>query len=90
MSLVAHLVKPQVAGVSFTMPTVFRLAEVLAQKGISQSELARTSGVGLRTVARLCRNETAQVALATLDAIADALGVEPGELIARDRTKRRR
>lgn len=70
------------------MPTVFRLAEVLAAKGVSQSELARRSGVGLRTIARLCRNETATVALATLDKIAGALGVEPGSLIVKTKSRR--
>jgi putative transcriptional regulator len=63
------------------MPTEFRLAEILEERGMSQREAARLSGVGLRTVARLCRNETAQVSLATLDKLARALGMQPGELV---------
>lgn len=71
------------------MPTEFRLSEILESRGFSQAELARTSGVGLRTISRLFRNETEQVSLITLDRLARALGVEPGELIARDKRSRR-
>ena len=71
------------------MPTLFQLAEILERKGLTQLEVARTAGVGLRTVARLCRNETAQVSLATLDKLATALKVEPGELIAREKRGRK-
>jgi transcriptional regulator with XRE-family HTH domain len=70
------------------MTTIFRLAAALERQGMSQSELARVSGVGLSTVSRLCRNSTAQVSLATLDAIAAALKVEPGDLIVREKGKR--
>jgi putative transcriptional regulator len=71
------------------MPTVFRLAELLERRGLSQSELARISGVGLRTISRLCHNETATVALNTLDQLATALDVDPGELIVREKARRR-
>ena len=70
------------------MPTEFRLAELLATRGLSQAWLVKESGVATRTVSRLCRNETGQVSLETLDKIAAALEVEPGELIAR-RSRRR-
>ena len=73
-----------------TMPTAFRLSEVLATKGLSQAALARASGVAIRTISRLCRNETAQVSLATLDKLAAALGVEPGDLIAREKARRKK
>ena len=72
------------------MPTIFRLAELIEHYGISQAELARRSGVAIQTVNRLCTNRTARVDLATLDAIAAALGVEPGELIVREPAKRGR
>ena len=71
------------------MTTIFRLADLLDRHGISQSELARISGVSLATVGRLCRNDTAQVSLATLDKLADALGVDPSELIGREKKPRR-
>jgi transcriptional regulator with XRE-family HTH domain len=70
------------------MPTVFRLREILESHVMTQQALADASGVSLPTVSRLCRNETAQVSLATLDKLACALGVEPGELIVREKAKR--
>lgn len=71
------------------MTTIFRLRELLEKRGITQSELARLSGVSFATINRLCTNATAQVSLDTLDRIANALGVEPGDLIARDPKRRR-
>jgi DNA-binding Xre family transcriptional regulator len=71
------------------MPTKFRLDKVLEQLGVSQSELARRSRVSLVTINRIHGNKTEGVSLSTLDKIAAALGVEPGELIVRE-TKRGR
>lgn len=71
------------------MPTAFCLAQILEARQLSQAWLVRESGVALRTVSRLCRNETAQVSLETLDRIATALGVEPGQLIARQSRRRK-
>lgn len=56
---------------------------------MSQSELARLSGLSLQTINRLCTNRTAQVSLATLDKIATALKVEPGELLERAKRVRK-
>lgn len=74
------------------VPTRFRLEALLAEHDppISQRELARRSGVSPTTINRMCANLTAQVSLATLDAIADVLGVEPGDLLERDHKRRRR
>ncbi|MHB1329241.1 MAG: helix-turn-helix domain-containing protein [Gemmatimonadales bacterium] len=69
------------------MPTRFRLRELLEKLGLSQSEAARRSGVSFATVNAMCTNRTAQVSLATLDKIAAALGVEPGDLIVREPKK---
>lgn len=66
------------------MTARFRLLELIEQKGLTQARLADMSKVSLRTISRLCRNETAQVSLATLDKIAAVLGVEPGDLIVRE------
>ncbi len=71
------------------MTTIFNLAELLRHRGMAQSELRRLSGVSQRTITRLYTNATAQVSLATLDKIATALKVEPGELIAREKKGRR-
>jgi transcriptional regulator with XRE-family HTH domain len=71
------------------MPTVFRLRELLKKLGLSQRELGRQAGISYVTVNRLCSNTTTQVSLRTLDKIAGALGVEPGELIAREKKGKR-
>ena len=65
------------------VPTSFCLSEILVRRDLSQRELARLSGVSYVTINRLCRNTTSQVALATLDRVADALGVSPGSLITK-------
>lgn len=71
------------------MPTVFRLREVLdgMPKPPNLSELARASGVSRMTVHSMYHNLTTRVDLATLDALARALGCEPGELVGKKRGK---
>jgi putative transcriptional regulator len=59
----------------------FVLREILEQRGISQSELARRTGLSFTTIHRLAANKTAMVALRTLERIARALDVKPGDLI---------
>lgn len=68
------------------MATRFRLQELLEAQSppMSQSELARKSGVSLVTINGMARNRTAQVALATLDAISNVLECEPGDLFERE------
>jgi putative transcriptional regulator len=68
---------------TLTVPTQFRLDEVLEAAGMTQTELSRRSGVSLTTINRMANNLTAQVSLATLDRISGVLGVEPGELVER-------
>lgn len=67
------------------MAVTFRLDEVLAEHDppMSQSELARRSGVSFVTINAMVNNRTKQVSLATLDKICAALDVPPGELLAR-------
>jgi DNA-binding Xre family transcriptional regulator len=76
------------------MTTRFRLKAILDARAdtvgaMSQRQLAFRSGVSATTVNAMYRNATAQVSLATLDAISKALDVEPGELLERDGKKRR-
>jgi DNA-binding Xre family transcriptional regulator len=75
----------------FHVPTRFRLQDIIDETDppISQTELARQAGVSFATVNRLCTNATAQVSLATLDAISRVLGCEPGDLIERAKGGRR-
>ena len=69
--------------------TQFRLAELLAEAGLSQRELAARADVSPTTVNRMAANLTTRVDLATLDglsvALSDAIGrtVHPGDLIGR-------
>jgi DNA-binding Xre family transcriptional regulator len=56
---------------------------------MSQSELARQSGVHFVTVNRICRNLTTRVDLATLDRLSAVLGCEPGDLVERQARRRR-
>lgn len=72
------------------MATRFRLRELLQELGVSQSELSRTSGVSFTTINRMCGNLTEQISLGTIDKIAGALDVEPGELFEREGKRRKR
>ena len=68
------------------MAVVFRLQELLDRRKppMSQSEIARLSGVSLVTVNSIARNRTTRVDLATLDALSRALDCKPGDLIGRE------
>ncbi len=78
------------------MATEFRVGEELriynrlASDDMSQSELARQSGVHFVTVNRICRNVTKRVDLETLDRLSAVLGCEPGDLIERVKKRPRR
>ena len=84
--MVKHLCYTHIGG----MTTRFRLRELLEEAGVSQSELARRTGLHFATINRLCTNATAQVSLNTLDRIATALGAHPGDLIASTGAVRRK
>lgn len=55
---------------------------------MSQRELARQSGVSLTIISRMVHNHAKQASLATLDKLAGALKVAPGDLIVREKQKR--
>jgi DNA-binding Xre family transcriptional regulator len=61
--------------------TRFRLAELRALRGMTQSELAHRSGVTFPTINRMCTNRAKGASLRVLDKIAVVLGVPPGDLI---------
>lgn len=66
------------------MGAQFRLGELLEKAGLSQSELARQSGISFVTINRIVANKTDGVSLKTLDAISQVLGCEPGDLLERE------
>lgn len=74
------------------VPTRFRLREQLAahEPPMSQSELARRSGVSLVTINAIANNRTTRVDLETLDAICSVLKVRPGDLLEKSERKGRR
>jgi len=68
----------------------FRLQELLDAAEMSQSELARQSGVSLVTVNKIAQNRSNQVSLKTLDALSKVLRCEPGDLLEREPKGRRK
>lgn len=73
------------------VPTRFRLQELLDSRepALSQRALAEKCGVSYMTINSIANNRTTRVDLSTLDAIAEALDVEPGELLEREGKKRK-
>jgi DNA-binding Xre family transcriptional regulator len=65
--------------------TVFRLREVMegVDPALSIRRVALDAGLTYETVHNVYQNKTARVDLETLDALASALGCEPGELIGK-------
>jgi DNA-binding Xre family transcriptional regulator len=72
------------------VPARFRLQELLEAAEMSQSELARRTGISFTTINAIANNKTKQVQLETLDRLADALSVEIGELLERVGKRRAR
>ena len=62
-------------------PITLRLQELRERRKLSQAELARRSGVSQATVSRIEAGMTKGVDLATLERLADALGVSPRSLL---------
>lgn len=73
-----------------TVPLAFRVRELREAKGMTQAELARRSGLRPATLSAIETNQTTGIDLATLEAIARELEVEPGFLIIREPTRRKR
>ena len=68
------------------MPVVFSGAQLRARtkdRGIRFEELATLTGLSFRFIDRLGRDE-ARPSISTVELLADALGVEPGDLFADD------
>ena len=63
------------------MRTRLRIKELAQAKGLKQYELAEKSGVTPQLLNRYWNNHTQSVTLEQLTAIAQVLGVQPGDLI---------
>lgn len=61
----------------------YRIREIRESQGMPQYLLSRKSGVSRATIWKLEKKEDQITTTETLNKIADALGVEPGELFLR-------
>jgi transcriptional regulator with XRE-family HTH domain len=64
-------------------PLRVRIRELREAKGLSQQALGDLAGVRQATISRLESGITQGIDFVTLEALANVLGVEPGELIER-------
>ena len=65
-----------------SLPRLPRLRVIRVEKALSQQELAKSAGVSRVTIVRLERGDV-DARYATVRKVAAALGVQPGELMAR-------
>lgn len=61
----------------------YRIKELREQKGMTQTELAKRSGISRLTIIQLENNEEHEALVGTLKAIAHALEVPVSELFAK-------
>ena len=67
----------------FVTPVRLRLRDLRAAKGFTQEELASIAQVRQATISQLESDGSAGVSFAVLERLANALGVEPADLIER-------
>ncbi|WP_258073018.1 helix-turn-helix domain-containing protein [Brevibacillus laterosporus] len=60
----------------FAMKIYIKLADILKERGISQRELARLTGIRVSSINEMCNNETVRLPLDNLAKICEVLGVE--------------
>lgn len=58
-----------------------RVKEVAARKGVSQSRLSRLADIDQGTMRRIFNDPRSNITLETLNRLARALGVQPGDLL---------
>ncbi|WP_141336207.1 helix-turn-helix transcriptional regulator [Paenibacillus sp. tmac-D7] len=63
------------------MPIRVRLKEILEEKGLSQRELARLTGLRPNTISHLCSNTATSIYFDTLETICKTLNIRLEELI---------
>ncbi len=64
-----------------------RIDEILAEKGMTEGDLARATGLNPRTVHDLARGSYERIGLKIIAALCDALKVQPGDLFKYTRGK---
>jgi len=70
-------------------PLRLRIKELRQQAGLTQAALADQAGVRAATINDLENNKSRRIELDMLERIAAALGVEPGDLIVREKKGRK-
>jgi DNA-binding Xre family transcriptional regulator len=69
----------------------WRIPEILKQRGWSAYRLAQECGLTMPAASRLARGgPVARIDARTLDALCSGLGLEPGDLLERERNRPRR
>lgn len=59
---------------------VCRLAELLAERGLTMTDLSRRTGITMANLSILKNNKAKAVRMTTMASLSAALGVTPGEL----------
>lgn len=65
-------------------PIKINLRKILQERGMTQAEFARLSGMNTTIVSRWAKGNPAMIMLRSLEQVCDTLGIEPGDLITRD------
>jgi putative transcriptional regulator len=68
----------------FMSPIRIRLDEILVERAMTQKALAEKSGVSRNAISRLA-GRPRQLSLSTIERVCDALDIEPGDIIIRER-----
>jgi transcriptional regulator with XRE-family HTH domain len=71
-------------------PVRVRLKELRESRGLTQVQLAEQAGVRRAAISEIESGHRQRIELDMLERLADALEVEPGELIERETVRRKR
>jgi DNA-binding Xre family transcriptional regulator len=63
---------------------VCKLSDILNERSMSRRALARKAGVNKNTICKWIHGQVAMIDVPTLDAICQALRVQPGEVFRRE------
>ncbi|WP_307205379.1 helix-turn-helix domain-containing protein [Paenibacillus harenae] len=66
------------------MPVVVKLKEILAERNMSQRELARLTGLRPNTISHLCSSDVDRVHLSTFDIICKTLNISLSEILVQE------
>ncbi|PWJ47466.1 putative transcriptional regulator [Quadrisphaera granulorum] len=66
---------------------VVRLDELLAERGMTMTELSRRTGITMANLSVLKNNKARAIRMTTIAALCRALDVDPGQLLTLDRQR---